>query len=50
MVFTTVALSSLSAGYLQYRLGWQAVNWGVVPLLLLILGSLGWLGLVSRSD
>ena len=49
IVFTTVALASLSAGYLQYRLGWQAVNWGVVPLLLLILGSLGWLGLRSRS-
>jgi hypothetical protein len=50
IVFTTVALSSLSAGYLQHRLGWQAVNWGVVPLLSLILGSLGWLGIVSRPD
>jgi MFS family permease len=49
IVFTTVALSSLSAGYLQHRLGWQAVNWGVVPLLLLIFGSLVWLGMVSRS-
>ena len=49
-VFTTVALASLSAGYLQHRLGWQAVNWGVVPLLSLILGSLGWLGLVSRAE
>jgi len=43
IIFTTVALSSLSAGYLQYRLGWQAVNWGVVPLLLLILASIAWL-------
>jgi MFS family permease len=50
IVFTTVALASLSAGYLQHRLGWQAVNWGVVPLLLLILGSLGWLGMLSRSE
>ena len=49
IVFTTVALASLSAGYLQQRLGWQAVNWGVVPLLLVILASLGWLGLVGRS-
>ncbi|MGD8588460.1 MAG: MFS transporter [Chromatiales bacterium] len=48
-VFTSVALASLSAGYLQHRLGWQAVNWGVVPLLLLILGSLGWLAVASRS-
>jgi MFS family permease len=50
IIFTTVALASLSAGFLQHRLGWQAVNWGVVPLLLLILGSLGWLGMVSRYD
>jgi MFS family permease len=43
IVFTTVALASLSAGYLQHSFGWQAVNWGVVPLLLLILASIGWL-------
>ena len=50
IVFTSVALASLSAGYLQYRFGWQAVNWGVVPLLSLILGSLGWLGMINRSS
>jgi MFS family permease len=43
IIFTTVALASLSAGYLQHRFGWQAVNWGVVPLLLLILASIAWL-------
>lgn len=50
IVFTTVALASLSAGYLQHRYGWQAVNWGVVPLLSVILGSLGWLVMVGRTD
>lgn len=32
LVFTTVSLSSLSAGVLQYHYGWEAVNWGVTPL------------------
>ena len=50
IVFTSVALASLSAGYLQHRLGWQAVNWGVVPLLTLILASLMWLGTVCRHE
>ncbi len=33
LVFTTVSLSSLSAGALQYHYGWQAVNLGVIPLI-----------------
>ena len=49
IIFTTVALASLSAGYLQHHFGWQAVNWGVVPLLAVILGSLGWFGMSNRS-
>ncbi|MGB1111043.1 MAG: MFS transporter [Gammaproteobacteria bacterium] len=40
IVFTTVAVASLSAGALQYSLGWQAVNLGVIPLLLVVLASL----------
>ncbi len=42
-IFTTVALSSLSAGALQHHYGWQAVNYGVLPLLVLILASIFWL-------
>ena len=41
-VFTTVALSSLSAGALQSRYGWQTVNLGLIPLLLLIFAALIW--------
>jgi MFS family permease len=41
-VFTTVALSSLSAGALQSRYGWQVVNVGLIPLLLLILTTIIW--------
>lgn len=50
IIFTTVALASLSAGYLQHRFGWQAVNRGVVPLLLLILVSIAWLTLKQRPN
>ena len=36
LVFTTVSLSSLSAGALQYYYGWEAVNYGVIPLIAVI--------------
>ncbi len=39
-VFTTVTLSSLSAGALQHRFGWETVNLGVLPLLLIVLLAL----------
>jgi len=42
LIFTTVTLASLSAGVLQASLGWRAVNLGVLPLVLVILGSLAW--------
>jgi MFS family permease len=41
-VFTTVALSSLSAGALQSRYGWQTVNMGLIPLLVIILAVIIW--------
>lgn len=40
MIFTSVAFSSLSAGFLQHEFGWQVVNWGVIPLLTIILVSI----------
>lgn len=43
MVFTTVTVASLSAGMLQYNFGWQAVNMGVLPSILLILVAVTWL-------
>ena len=45
MVFSTVTLASLSAGMLQHHYGWQAVNAGVLPSILLILLAVGWLRL-----
>jgi len=42
-VFSTVALASLSAGALQSRLGWAAVNLGAIAPLLVTVLSLLWL-------
>ncbi len=42
-VFSMVTLASLSAGALQNIFGWQMVNIGAIPLLLVILCSLVWL-------
>jgi MFS family permease len=41
-VFTTVALSSLSAGAIQSRYGWQSVNMGLIPMLAVILVCILW--------
>lgn len=48
-VFTLVALASLSAGSLQGRLGWEAVNLAAMPLLLAALGSALWLARQDKS-
>jgi MFS family permease len=44
IIFSTVALASLSAGYLQHHFGWRSVNVGVVPLLAIVLFSILLLG------
>lgn len=48
MVFSTVALASLTAGYLQNHFGWRGVNLGVIPLLGIIIVSLLWVRLPGR--
>ena len=40
IIFSTVAVASLTAGALQHNLGWQMVNLGVIPLLGIILISI----------
>lgn len=40
IIFSTVALASLSAGYLQHHFGWRSINVGVLPLLATILLSI----------
>ncbi|MDH5778342.1 MAG: MFS transporter, partial [Gammaproteobacteria bacterium] len=43
IVFSTVAIASLSAGALQHHYGWLMVNYSAIPALGLILLSLIWL-------
>ena len=42
-IFSTVALASLSSGALQHLVGWNAVNLGVVPALVVAATALFWL-------
>lgn len=50
MIFTTVTLTSVSAGVLQYYFGWQVVNMGVIPILLIILVAIVWLMMQRRKE
>jgi MFS family permease len=50
LVFSSVAVAALSAGALQNAVGWQMVNKGVIPLLLIILGSLWWLSMQRKKE
>jgi MFS family permease len=43
VVFSAVALASLSAGLLHQALGWRALNLGALPMLLLVVAALWWL-------
>ncbi|RPI46207.1 MAG: MFS transporter [Betaproteobacteria bacterium] len=43
MVFATMAVSSMSSGLLLNKSGWQAVNYGSIPFLLLATSATCWL-------
>lgn len=43
LVFGLVTVASFSSGVLLQNLGWQAVNWGVAPLMILVLAAILWL-------
>lgn len=45
LVYTGVAVASLSAGALQHQFGWRVVNLGVLPLIGVILVAVVWLKL-----
>jgi len=42
-VFTLVTIASLSAGMLQYKLGWEMVNYAALPFIMIIILSVFWL-------
>ena len=43
IIFTTVSIGALSSGALQNAYGWQAVNRGVIPFLMIIFMAVIWL-------
>lgn len=49
LVFGTVTIAVLSAGSLQHHLGWQAVNYGVTPLIAVTVVAVTWLLLRRRG-
>jgi len=49
VVFSAAACASFSAGALLHTLGWQLVNYAVVPLIVAALGAHGWLWLNGRG-
>jgi MFS family permease len=49
LVFAAITVASLSAGALQHYFGWRAVNFGVVPLIVLIASAIIWLKAQRRS-
>ena len=50
LVFGMVALTALSSGVLHEWLGWRALNYSVLPAVLLALGSVLWLGRLRQTD
>jgi len=50
IIFTTVAIASLSAGYLQHHFGWRMVNIGVLPLLGVVLVSIIYLAVWQKCQ
>lgn len=50
ILFSGVATASLLAGYLQNVFGWQAVNWGVLPIMLFMFGLLVWYKIYSKPE
>ncbi|QOR37807.1 MFS transporter [Billgrantia diversa] len=49
IIFTLVAIGSLMAGQLLHRLGWEALNLAMLPLILLVALATLWSGLKTKS-
>lgn len=50
MVFSVVAASSFLSGALQHNFGWQIVNLGVIPLVLMVFFLILWLKWLRNSQ
>ena len=49
IMFTTMLISSFSAGALVTATGWETMNLGAIPVLAIVLGSVIWLGALRRG-
>jgi len=49
IIFTTVAVASLIAGVLQYNYGWEVINLGVIPFIIIIIISILWLAIKQSN-
>ncbi len=50
VIFTTVTIASLTAGVLQHNYGWETVNLGVIPIIIVIIISIIWLATKQKND
>jgi len=48
IVFTSVGLATVTSGSVLLNVGWAAVNWVALPLVLLVTGTVLWLGARQR--
>jgi predicted MFS family arabinose efflux permease len=49
LIFGTTATASFLAGFLQERIGWIALNWMSVALVMVAFAAVAWLGLQRRE-
>ena len=49
VVFATMGVSSLASGALVSAAGWERMNVGVLPLLVVVLAAVAWLGWLRRG-
>ncbi len=50
VVFTGMALSALFSGTLYHNMGWTWVNYGVLPMVLIVLIATTWLSIINRRE
>jgi MFS family permease len=50
LVFSTVAAGSFSSGAIQHAFGWQVLNFGVLPLIVIVVVALLWFRSYRRAQ
>ena len=49
IMFTTMGVSSLASGALVSSAGWERMNIGAIPVLVVALAAIAWLAMLRRS-